>query len=128
MRKFYLTMAMVFCLASPVALAAGDGRNFGIQAPQDWTPSDPDDVQPDVAVNSWFTENGVTITEGVFIGPLLPGQLRDVDASVFRGTGRTICINATAERVGQPETRVAADPVCSTFPLFPIVPPTLLTP
>ena len=127
MRKIVCSLLISLFMAS-TAMAAGDGRNFGIQAPQDWTPSDPDDVQPNVSVNSWYTENGTVITEGVFIGPLLPGELRDVDASVFRGTGRTICLNATAERVGQQETRVASDPVCFTFQIFPLVPPTLLTP
>jgi hypothetical protein len=127
MKRIAMFAVAIFLMAS-TAMAAGDGRNFGIQTPPDWTPSDSEDVQPDVTVEAWFEENGQVITDGRFIGPLQPGVVRDVDASVFRGTGRTITFQATAERTGVPETRVQAVPVTYTFPVFPLAPPTLLTP
>jgi hypothetical protein len=122
----YLVFALTLTLS---ALSyAGDGRHFGIQAPADWTPVDPNDAQPGVSIDSWFTEGATVVTQGVFIGPLLAGAFREIDGVAFLGSGRTICLNATAERTGQAATRVTAVPACGTFPLYPIAKPTLLGP
>lgn len=117
-------LALILALTLPSVAFAGPWR---IQAPPSWT-AEPDDAEPEVSIDSWFTEGGTSIANGVFVGPLLPGEIRPLVGGVFLGTGRTVCANATAERTGQPDTRVQAVPACATFPLYKLVPPVLLAP
>jgi hypothetical protein len=126
MRYLFLLLTLATVLVASTASAQNNG-DFAVQTPPDWTPSVTDDT-PVIDVSVWFTENGQPLTEGVFIGPLQPDVIRSIDSSFFRYSGRTITANAYAEHTGQPDTRVQAVPVSNTFPLVPVIPPTLLAP
>lgn len=118
----YLVFLAITVLSS-VSMAA----DYQIIAPPSWT-AELGDPEPEVTVDAWFTEGAFTVTEGVFVGPMAAGETRDINTVAFLGSGRTICVNAYVERTGQPDTRVTAVPACRTFPLFILVPPTLLAP
>ena len=122
-----LMVAVMLCLMTASAKAAGDGVNFGVLAPPDWTPSVTTDA-PDVLVKSYLTENGVEVPNTRTEEVMVAGSLRDINAAQFVGTNKTVCVNASAQHLGAPTTEVVAEPLCFSFQFAPLTPPILQLP
>ena len=109
----FLFIVLALLVATPMAASAAN--EFGIRAPEDWTPDLQGD-EPNVGIETWYTEGGTTVQEHVFIGPLQPGETRPIDAEQFVGSGRTICIEGYSYYVDEPATQALAVPACRAFP------------
>ena len=121
---YRLSLILAALLFSSPAYATG----FLVVTPPDWT-IDPEDANPLVRVEWWFTE-GDQVISGLSSLYLQPDRIREVlvDPSWWN-SNRQICMNSRSVRLGSPGGQQAAAPQCVLFDAdFSLRPPLICPP